>query len=196
MTVSSKLYGLNHYLATLNVRRSATSPQHRRGPLRSARGNKSACVSRASDGVRLKSCGTDEFDIIRKSAGIIASTALLFSSCLNAEAAEGNQEWAGTRWPIAADAGGRGVAAQYSGVDDDKSEYIQGLLKRTEEHREEYAQERLDRFYNREWMINKIAAKMGMGEVLPEPCDPRDIEFTRKCTPGLPRLPQGRAEYP
>ena len=31
-------------------------------------------------------------------------------------------------------------------------------------------------------------------QVLPEPCDPRDIEFTKKCTPGLPRLPQGRAE--
>jgi hypothetical protein len=41
-------------------------------------------------------------------------------------ALQGNQEWAGTRWPIAADAGGRGVAAQYSGVDDDESEYIQG----------------------------------------------------------------------
>ena len=57
--------------------------------------------------------------------------------------------------------------------------YVQKLVKRSQEKREEYDKTRLDNFYKRNFKINEIT---GM-EVLPEPCDPRDPEFagTKGC---------------
>ena len=57
--------------------------------------------------------------------------------------------------------------------------YVQNLVKRSQEKREEYDKTRLDNFYKRNFRINEIT---GM-EILPEPCDPRDPEFagTKGC---------------
>ncbi|KAK3262241.1 hypothetical protein CYMTET_28893 [Cymbomonas tetramitiformis] len=82
--------------------------------------------------------------------------------------------------------------AQFSGVDDSESTLVQGLLKKSKDKKEEYDQDRLDRYYNREYNINKLSEKLGMGEVLAEPCDPRDPEFTKQCS-RLPYLPEDRA---
>eukprot|EP00240_Pyramimonas_obovata_P015197 CAMPEP_0118923002 /NCGR_PEP_ID=MMETSP1169-20130426/1702_1 /TAXON_ID=36882 /ORGANISM="Pyramimonas obovata, Strain CCMP722" /LENGTH=216 /DNA_ID=CAMNT_0006863933 /DNA_START=52 /DNA_END=702 /DNA_ORIENTATION=+ len=141
--------------------------------------------------------GVDRRTPTRREIVSAASTAFLFSLSFNADAAadvQDSRKWADARWPISAPEG-RGVAAQYSGVDDTESEFIQGLLKKSKDNKEQYDQDRLDRYYNREYNINKIAKKLGMDEVLPEPCDPRDPEFGSKCRAPLPSLPQDRADY-
>lgn len=59
----------------------------------------------------------------------------------------------------------------------EESELVKDLLRKTRDNKEKNDQDRLDRYYHREWAINKW---MGQ-EVLPEPCDPRDIEMGYRC---------------
>ena len=76
----------------------------------------------------------------------------------------------------------------YSGVDPSKSSLIQGLVEKSAQNKEKNDQARLDYFYRRDFRINRLVG----GELLKEPCDPRDPEFGYKCRPLLPRLPQDR----
>jgi len=88
-------------------------------------------------------------------------------------------------WP--ADAATKEIPS-VSGVDDSKSEFVQGLLAKSRANKSKNDQDRLDRFYKKEFAINKITGI----EILPEACDPRDPEFGGKCLPKLPRLPEDR----
>ncbi len=80
------------------------------------------------------------------------------------------------------------AAPSYSGVDPSKSSLIQGLVEKSAQNKEKNDQARLDSFYRRDFRINRLVG----GELLKEPCDPRDPEFGYKCRPLLPRLPQDR----
>ena len=80
------------------------------------------------------------------------------------------------------------AAPSYSGVDPSRSSFIQGLVEKSEKDKAKNDQARLDNFYRRDYRINRIVG----GEVLKEPCDPRDPEFGYECRPMLPRLPQDR----
>mmetsp|Transcript_2309 Transcript_2309/g.15349 ORF Transcript_2309/g.15349 Transcript_2309/m.15349 type:complete len:139 (+) Transcript_2309:1750-2166(+) len=73
-------------------------------------------------------------------------------------------------------------------ADDSDSELVQELLRKSRANKAKNDQQRLDRYYKREWAINKIVGK----EVLPEPCDPRDLEFGYKCRNLLPRTPEDK----
>eukprot|EP00963_Diacronema_lutheri_P001134 scaffold73_cov337-Pavlova_lutheri.AAC.29 len=70
------------------------------------------------------------------------------------------------------------------------SELVQELLRKSRANQEKNNQERLDRYYKRDWAINKIVGK----EVLPEPCDPRDVELGYKCRNLLPRTPEEKGK--
>lgn len=70
------------------------------------------------------------------------------------------------------------------------SELVQELLRKSRANKEKNDQQRLDRYYKREWAINKIVGK----EVLPEPCDPRDLELGYKCRNLLPRTPEDKGQ--
>jgi len=83
------------------------------------------------------------------------------------------------------------AAPPYSGVDPSKSSFIQGLVDKSEKDKAKNDQARLDNFYRRDYRINRIVG----GELLKEPCDPRDPEFGYECRPMLPRLPQDRGGF-
>lgn len=59
----------------------------------------------------------------------------------------------------------------------EESDLVKDLLQKTRDNKEKNDQDRLDRYYHREWVINNW---MGQ-EILPEPCDPRDIEMGYRC---------------
>jgi len=77
-------------------------------------------------------------------------------------------------------------------VEEETSQLARRLRDSSAANRERYDQERLDRFYNKEFRINKLLR----AEVLPEPCDPRDPEQRNRCLPnaGLPARPEDRIE--
>lgn len=64
-------------------------------------------------------------------------------------------------------------------------------MEKSEKDKVKNDEERLENFYKRDYRINKLLG----GEVLKEPCDPRDPEFGWECRPTLPRLPQDRFAF-
>ncbi len=64
------------------------------------------------------------------------------------------------------------------------------LKERSEANKAANDARRLDNFYKREFRINKILR----ADVLPEPCDPRQPEFSQRCLPnaGLRRADELR----
>jgi len=82
-------------------------------------------------------------------------------------------------------------APSFSGVDPKESAFIRALVEKSEKDKVKNDEERLENFYKRDYRINKLLG----GEVLKEPCDPRDPEFGWECRPTLPRLPQDRFAF-
>lgn len=82
-------------------------------------------------------------------------------------------------------------APSFSGVDPKESAFIRALVEKSERDKVKNDEARLENFYKRDYRINKLLG----GEVLKEPCDPRDPEFGWECRPTLPRLPQDRFAF-
>jgi hypothetical protein len=70
------------------------------------------------------------------------------------------------------------------------NDFVAELRERSEANKSVFDKQRLDRYYKREWRVNKLLGR----EMLPEPCDPRaDAD---RCEPngGLPARPEDRIE--
>ena len=65
------------------------------------------------------------------------------------------------------------------GAVEELGDFAQILRDRSAANKADNDQRRLDNFYKREWRINKILR----ADALPEPCDPRQPEFSFKCRP-------------